>query len=178
MCSLPPQETPLHKAARFGHELVCILLLQSGSGLLRNAMHMSALDVAGAKEDFLRPPSPNAASAGRAPKAPVSVMIRKRVRKCIMTYMAAARVLVVSHDDCLLHATRHGHQEAPARVKDMMDKIRKASGMDRFERYELQLSEHFELIDEVKKKKEKKCVCMYVWTGLSAMRCNSPSTLS
>ena len=41
-------------------------------------------------------------------------------------------------------------QEAPARVKDMMDKIRKPSGSDRFEKYELQLSQDFELIDETK----------------------------
>jgi hypothetical protein len=32
----------------------------------------------------------------------------------------------------------------------MMDKIRKPSGSDRFEKYELQLSQDFELIDETK----------------------------
>ena len=37
-----------------------------------------------------------------------------------------------------------------ARVQDMMDKIRKPSGSDRFEKYELQLSQDFELIDETK----------------------------
>ena len=55
--------------------------------------------------------------------------------------------------------------------------------MDRFERYALQLSEHFELIDEVGKKNRMcvcVCVCMYgcIWTGLSAMRCSSANTLS
>jgi len=48
---------------------------------------------------------------GKAPKAlQPHVMHRRRVRKAIMGTSAAGRVLVVSHHDCLEHATRHGHQ--------------------------------------------------------------------
>jgi len=48
---------------------------------------------------------------GKVPKAlQPHVMHRRRVRKAIMGTSAAGRVLVVSHHDCLEHATRHGHQ--------------------------------------------------------------------
>ncbi len=40
-----------------------------------------------------------------------------KVRKAILSERAEARVLVVTHQDCLEHATKHGHQEAPARVR-------------------------------------------------------------
>ncbi len=111
-------ETALHLAARFGHELVCLLLLEAGGGLLRNTLGMSPLDLAGAKEDFLTFPSASRRPAGRPPpkapetlkslhtvglfcpysrslltlvlpKAPESVMMRRRVRKCIMVRMSA-----------------------------------------------------------------------------------------
>lgn len=56
----------------------------------------------------------------------------------------SARVLILHHDECLGHVTREGHQEAPARVEEILKKIRSTRGPERFEEYEFLLRGDFE----------------------------------
>ena len=138
-------ETALHKAARYGYEQVCLLLLSAGASAgVRNEMFMTAIDVAGALDHFMEWQSAAASTVKPKIKVEPNVKARRKVRRAIMSACAWSRVLVVSHEECMLHATKLGHQEAPRRVKDMMDKIRKSSGADRFEKYEISICEDFE----------------------------------
>ena len=105
-------ETALHKAARYGYEQVCLLLLSAGASAgVRNEMFMTAIDVAGALDHFMEWQSAAASTAKPKIKVEPNVKARRKVRRAIMSACAWSRVLVVSHQECMLHATKLGHQE-------------------------------------------------------------------
>ncbi|KAJ1482458.1 hypothetical protein T484DRAFT_1803922, partial [Baffinella frigidus] len=59
---------------------------------------------------------------------------------------------VLHHPDCLDHVTKEGHQESPKRVEEespkrveeILKKLRSSRGADKFEEWEMDISQEFE----------------------------------
>lgn len=121
-------ETALMRACRLGRDECISVLIEAGADpFVRNYHREGVLQVCGVFEGKL---SRNA---------------RARSRAGLLRAVPGLATGVMTHTDCLDHAP--GHQEAPERVTEVLDKVRDTT---RFSPLEVRVDEEFELADPEK----------------------------
>lgn len=112
-------ETALHCAARAGRADAIAALLGRGAdpyAQSRAPALLTPLEVAG----FSSPQQPG----GGAPGGECSAALRAAAAGALYAEAPSLRTAVFTHPDCLLHANRPGHQEAPERLRVILDRLR------------------------------------------------------